>query len=82
MQVCSTVLFFGELPYGYDLIRTEQGFRLVPASNGIRRLPSFDIKPVEAGWEIGGPADGDLEAQIQKLLQRMGTLVEPLQAAP
>jgi hypothetical protein len=84
MKTCSTVLFFGEMPYGYDLIRKEEGFELVPASyTASSALPRFSATQRDSNWQIEGEGDTDLKEQIQKLLVHQSrSPLTPLQAAP
>lgn len=84
MKTCSTVLFFGEMPYGYDLVLTSEGYQLVPAAFSPHQgLPHFSATQQESQWKVEGAADPDLQEQIQKLLRHQATWQQAsLAAAP
>lgn len=77
-------MFFGEMPYGYDLIQTENGYQLVPASfSSHHALPHFSATRQDSHWQVEGATDDDLKEQIQKLLRHQAASIPaPLHAAP
>jgi hypothetical protein len=72
------------MPYGYDLVQTENGYQLVPASfTAQQELPYFSATRQDSQWKVDGAADGEVREQIEKLLRYQAPLAgTTLQAAP
>ena len=71
MIICATVIYFGEDPVGYELVKENGAYKLIPASNHLGDFapPVIRLLPATEGWSVSGTTDPDVQTQARKLVE-------------
>ena len=79
MTICSTILYFGENPVGYELVKEDNGFGLHPTPDTKSNLVPPVISIVQSGdeWIVEGTHDADITEQVKKLINTQGIVDLP-----
>jgi hypothetical protein len=78
MFICSTVLYFGDDPVGYDLYKTTAGFELKPTPATSSKIipPRISVQQMTDGWQVA-MQDEDIRQQVLKLVEMNQALSLP-----